>query len=82
MKTDDKGVEHYEVGPETISCEASLFPKFVLNPEFLTAVNHGTLEVFVIIIYIGYQIINGNLYNFVCVKATMDTSFDKIITNN
>ncbi|KAM3964896.1 hemolymph juvenile hormone binding protein [Aphomia sociella] len=33
VKTDDKGVEHYYAGPETISCEIIGTPKYTLAPE-------------------------------------------------
>ncbi|XP_060801456.1 juvenile hormone-binding protein [Amyelois transitella] len=37
FKTDDKGVEHYEVGPETNSCELLGDPKFTLSPDLVSA---------------------------------------------
>ncbi|XP_023954312.1 juvenile hormone-binding protein [Bicyclus anynana] len=39
FKTDDKGVEHYEVGPETISCQTVDEPEIVLSPELRQAID-------------------------------------------
>ncbi|CAH0719952.1 unnamed protein product, partial [Brenthis ino] len=36
-KFDDKGVEHYEVGPETTSCQAVSDPEVIVSPELSEA---------------------------------------------
>ncbi|XP_053604617.1 juvenile hormone-binding protein-like [Plodia interpunctella] len=38
--TDENGVEHYEVGPETNSCEVFGDPKFTVNPEIMSAIQN------------------------------------------
>ncbi|XP_047531247.1 juvenile hormone-binding protein-like [Vanessa atalanta] len=37
FKVDDKGVEHYEVGPETLTCQAVNEPEVTLSPELSRA---------------------------------------------
>ncbi|CAH2238390.1 juvenile hormone-binding protein-like [Pararge aegeria] len=38
FRTDDKGIEHYEVGPETISCQTVNEPEVTLGPELREAI--------------------------------------------
>lgn len=41
FKVDDKGVEHYEVGPETLSCQAVNEPEITISSELRQALEDG-----------------------------------------
>ncbi|XP_034829034.1 juvenile hormone-binding protein-like [Maniola hyperantus] len=43
FRTDDKGVEHYEVGPETISCQTVNEPEVTLGPELRQAIDQDEI---------------------------------------